>query len=209
MKAMQDKTGENISALVDGELGDEETRFLRRRLDNDPAARAQLSRYHAMSAALRGEYVTGAETMADRVRDALAEAPAHRPEEAPIARGEGRVATWLQPLAGLAIAASVALGVVTVWPLVTETPGTDEPTATAGDVITLQSSPAVGSVEQVAAGNSATRAGDETLPPAARLTSEQRRRLNAYFVNHSEHAATGQLGGTLKYARIVGHGSER
>jgi len=74
---MQNDLDEKLSAMADGELGAEETRFLIRRLANDPEARAQFSRYHAISAAARQEYVPGADSLSSRVAEALAAEPVH------------------------------------------------------------------------------------------------------------------------------------
>ena len=207
MNAMQDKAGDDISAWVDGELGGSEARFLRRRLDNDPAERARLQRYHTQSAAMRREYVPAADGLADRVRAAIDAEPAHasgpRPEPSDAARSG--LPAWLQPVAGVAIAASVALGLVTVLPMLGG-PGNDASTASEMAVNTVQTGSATGTLETVSTGSAS---GPAAAPAVVTLDAEARRRVNAYFVNHSEHAAGGQLGATLKYARIVGHGSER
>ncbi len=48
---------EQLSAWLDGELPADEARFLQRRLDNDPALRAQFERWQLASACLRGQPV--------------------------------------------------------------------------------------------------------------------------------------------------------
>jgi len=196
---MNDKVGEELSAFVDGELGGSETRFLAKRLQSDASARETLARYQTISAVMRGDHVAGAEQLADRVNMALAGDVAHDGGQSG-GRWQ-RLSPWLQPVAGLAIAASVAAGFLTVWPMLS---GVDQSPGASSDVAMtqVQAVPADGGLERVAS--------EGTTPQEVNaLDAGDRRRLNAYFVNHSEHAAGGQLGGTLKYARIVGHGSDQ
>ena len=55
---MNDTTQEQLSALLDGELPRDETRFLLRRLDNDPELARRWSRYQIASAVLRNQFVS-------------------------------------------------------------------------------------------------------------------------------------------------------
>lgn len=55
---MNDSTNEQLSALLDGELPRDETRFLLRRLDNDPELARRWSRYQVASAVLRQQFVS-------------------------------------------------------------------------------------------------------------------------------------------------------
>lgn len=190
---MQDDLKEQLSAAIDGELTQDETRFLARRLANDPESLAQLARYYDVAAASRREYVPGAEQMVSRVADALTKEPVH----------DGRAPgwqRWLQPVGGAAIAASVALALVMAWPMIS---GTPEQSATIAQSTSGGLQPGSGHLSVT----------DERLQlasqPATISDANIRQRLNPYLVNHSEHAAFGQLGGTLKYARIVSHDAER
>jgi anti-sigma factor RsiW len=93
---------EQLSALIDGELPASETALLLRRLADEPALRQRLARYGACGEALRGVRVRS--DFALRVSTALIAEPAHRARVAshPVLR------RYLAPLAGLAIAATVA-----------------------------------------------------------------------------------------------------
>lgn len=192
---MNDEHAEHLSAYADGELESTPSRFVAKRLRTDDAARQQLGRYHAMSAAMRNEYAPGANQMADRVQAALAKEPAHTGRISHVAR---RLTPVLQPLGGLAIAASVALGLVTAWPMLTGPVDTAPETSIelTGAMPALPSANGLQRVDSPA--NASVRSA------TAQSTALQQR-LNTYWVNHSEHAAGGRLGGTLKYARIVGH----
>ena len=196
---MQDDSLEQLSAFADGELGRDESRFMQRRVAADPALRDRLLRYHATGSAMRGEYSPGGDLLADRVREAVADEPLYGKSDidAGQARGWRRLSAVFQPVAGMAIAASVALGLVVAWPMVS---GPSQPPM---DM-------AVRVPAEPAAGNLARVGGQASVEPgvAAPTDKEVQRRLNPYFVNHSEHAASGRLGGTLKYARIVSHDAD-
>jgi len=203
---MQDKTAEQLSAYLDGELNADERRFLARRLAADEQAREQLGRYHRISAVIRGDYRVDTDHLAARVASAIAEESTHQSTDAAAASGENRWNWLLQPVAGLAIAASVALGIVAVYPLVSDNLAGES----ARSVEVTQASnnagvrSASGSLSQVG-----QRSSTQTKVTTTRLNAAQRHRLNPYFVNHSEHASGTQLGGTLKYIRIVGHDTNR
>jgi len=99
---MTDLVSEQLSALLDGELPPEETALLLKRLARDPGLRARLARYSAAGAVLRGAGPAPSVNFAARVSGAIA---AERPGTA-----VQRAAKfgWLQPLAGLGVAAAVA-----------------------------------------------------------------------------------------------------
>lgn len=102
---MTDPTSrEDLSALMDGELAAEPTRFLLRRLDHDPELAATWSRWHMVRACLAADpaRLTGArsdDAFAARVANAL------QSEAVPQVRSRG----WARYVGGGAIAASVAV----------------------------------------------------------------------------------------------------
>ena len=128
-----DLLNEQLSALVDGELPPEETALLLRRLEREPQLRARLARYALAGDVLRGERLQAGPRFAMSVAQALADEPAHAPAvtataAAPAAEAAAgtvpaaalrrvRVGAprWSGPLAGLAVAATVAA--VTVFVL--------------------------------------------------------------------------------------------
>jgi sigma-E factor negative regulatory protein RseA len=94
---MSEVNQEHLSAFVDGELEQEQIRFLLRRLDHDVELRGAWARYHLMGDGLRRQLPPLAGThFADGVMAAIGQAPAS---------GRRR---WLQWSAGGAIAAGVA-----------------------------------------------------------------------------------------------------
>ena len=107
-----DQLSEQLSALVDDELGRDETAFLARRLGRAPQATEQLGRYFLISDTLRRQLPeTVSLGLAARVAAALEPEPCHSAVAAP-----GGVARRLvRPLAGLGVAASVAMVAVGIW----------------------------------------------------------------------------------------------
>jgi len=108
---MNDESREHISSLMDGEISRETARFLVRRLGADAELCATWARYHLVRDCLR--YQEGGLASGDlslRVQQALAQ------EDQP-ATASARFPRWIRPLAGVAVAASVALmAVIAVGP---------------------------------------------------------------------------------------------
>jgi len=109
---MSDILKEQLSALLDGELPPEQTTLLLRRLGREPELAQRLTRYRLCGDVLRGERVQPRADFTLRVSAAIAaEAPLPSP---PRATRRPDAARWLRPLAGLAVAASVAVAAVLV-----------------------------------------------------------------------------------------------
>ncbi|MBU2677009.1 MAG: sigma-E factor negative regulatory protein [Gammaproteobacteria bacterium] len=95
-----------ISAFVDGELPDNEADLLLRRMGQDAEHRHRVAEYLAIGRALRGEIsVAGVDRIHERVSAAIDDKPL---EEAAEITGVPP-AKAIRPLAGLAIAATVAV----------------------------------------------------------------------------------------------------
>lgn len=175
-----------LSALIDNELRNDEALFLTRRLVNDPDAAMQLGRYVMIGDAIRRQLPEVMDTrLVERVRAALEAEPALEVNHAAPAATMRR---FLRPLAGLGVAASVAMVGVVYW---------------AGQ----SSSPTQQPQGLVAAGAQPVKSASflpQTQNQWNRLDPDVQKRLQGYLVNHSEHASTGQLGGVLNYVRIAG-----
>lgn len=96
---MTESNREHLSCLMDGELDQKAQGFLLRRLAGDQTMAATWRRYHLVRACLHQELASG-RCIADRVSAALADEPIPQADGMP---------GWLKPIAGSAIAASVAL----------------------------------------------------------------------------------------------------
>ena len=208
-----DLLNEQLSALVDGELPPEETALLLKRLEREPELRAHLARYSLAGDVLRGERLKARPQFAMRVAHALAGEPAHAMAAGdaavatsggafaagsvvPARRNPAAAAQWLRPLAGLAVAATVAGVAVFVVKR-----GADEPNGT--PVVTIAARDVA---REVARGGDATppptvaRSGNPlaaaagSREPASYVTPAQRRQVGAippgelanYVVAHVE-----------------------
>jgi len=102
---MNDRIREQVSALMDGELARDETRFLLRRMEGGESVAACWSRYHVARSVLRRQAIVPLDAgFAGAVMARLAHEPAH-------VRRSGQ---WLRWGAGGAVAASVAVAALLV-----------------------------------------------------------------------------------------------
>lgn len=102
---MNDALRMQISAFVDGELPENETELLLRRLSQDLSLRRQAAEYLHIGRLIRREReVPGMNELRNRIATALGEQPDDSVLKIPSSRSR-----YLKPAAGVAIAASVAL----------------------------------------------------------------------------------------------------
>jgi sigma-E factor negative regulatory protein RseA len=187
---MKDKLNEQLSALVDDELTGSERELLIRQIGRDPDLRQRLSRYQLISDAMQNHLPQRVDpAFSRRVHAALRQEPAGHGK----GQTAGITARWLRPVAGAAVAASVA--VVAVTALQT---GRDETVLRPAAVATAP------------AERGYIRAQDGALAAApvsgSGIDSSQ---LDVYLVNHNEYAASRGMRGMLPYVRIVGHDMKR
>jgi sigma-E factor negative regulatory protein RseA len=173
---MKQKLHEQLSALVDDELDAAEQALLLRQIGADEMLRERLARYQLISDALQNHLPPRLDVgFHNSVQAALQEEPAVHVESS-------RFAGVAKPVAGLAIAASVA--VVAVLSL--QSVRHESPSSTSA----MARAPVV---------QDYLRAEIKT-PSAASPHAPQN--LNAYLVNHNEYAVNR---GMLPYVRLVGH----
>jgi sigma-E factor negative regulatory protein RseA len=113
---MSKESREDLSCFMDGEINKETSRFLVRRLGADGELRATWARYHLVRDCLRNqEGGLTAVNLSGRVQQALASEAQH--STPPGVDTSQPPPVWLKPIAGMAIAASVALmAIVAVGP---------------------------------------------------------------------------------------------
>ena len=191
---MTDKQNEQVSALLDDELSDTEIASVLTGLNQQHELRQRWDRYHLIGDVMRGEPVQLKSTeISERVRQQVESEPAiiSMPKRA---GATGRKSLWVKPIAGAALAASVATVAVISAPGFL---GLDEP---AGPQLTVTN---VSTVVPVSYQNiSGTRWKNLTEPSLET-------RLNGYLVDHSEHVSTGTGIGVMPYATFVGYDTER
>jgi sigma-E factor negative regulatory protein RseA len=179
---MSDEIREQLSALVDDELSDVEQPLLLGRVQRDTELRECLGRYQLIGEVMRGIADTTTLGVADRVRRVLQQDVGGQVPDTPKQEGFN----WWKPVAGFAVAASVALVAVLTVSSVRET--------------------ATDAVPELASSNPAG------VPAVARVSDDQwdriepgiDKRLSGYLVNHNEYAASRGVQGVMPYVRIVG-----
>jgi sigma-E factor negative regulatory protein RseA len=178
---MKDKLYEQLSALLDDELTGPEQTLLARRIGRDDELHRRLSRYQLVSDALQNHLPQQVDPgFYRRVKAALRDQPA-------IHSGGSsgpRLGALVKPVAGLAIAASVA--VVAVISIQS----------------TRQDVPPVPALATVPADKDYVRVQQASVPG---VQSRVGKKLDIYMVNHNEYAVSRGMQGMLPYVRIVGN----
>lgn len=180
---MNETLKEQISAYVDGELPDGESELLVRRLSQDPSLRDLADSYLAIGRAIRGEVsmprVAG---LRERIAQNLgSETP--QPAEAAPAQASNR---YLRPIAGVGIAAAVAVLALLGLQQVGPEGGLPEATTAANDLaaIAIDEAPLY------------------TEPPVVEFVSDRpSATLTRYYQQHNERAA--DIGGSGIFSRLV------
>jgi sigma-E factor negative regulatory protein RseA len=180
---MSDTIKEQVSAFVDGELPDAERELLQRRLSSDDELQGTWQRYHLIRDAMREdlpEYVS---------RKSHSDYSQHGDidDSNPVPTN-----TWqrlLRPVAGVAIAASVAM--LAVFGVIYNTDSIAPPTAS--QIAASQPSQLPESYLVV------PRGGWNSAKPA--VVSH----LNGYLVDHSNYSGFGARQSIIPYSRIAGY----
>lgn len=183
MSQNHDMIRERLSALADGELDRREAALLLARLMREPELCKTWERYHFVREALRGGALTPAHarTFAERVRQAIENEPATR-----FSLDIATIPGWFKPLAGLAVAASVALvAILGIQQQVTSSDG--------AEVVPLTDTVTPGAATTAVSAS----AGHSAQPAELAL------RLGSYLVNHNEYAVGHDMQGMMPYVRIA------
>ncbi|MCP5142414.1 MAG: sigma-E factor negative regulatory protein [Chromatiales bacterium] len=189
---MSDPIREQLSALMDGELPAGEQDLLLRRLDADPALRAWWQRQHRAREVLRNEASPYMEVdLAGRVMAALDDDSGFVAETV-----KPNGASWWRPVAGLAVAASVAtVAIIGVQQFQSQG---DAP------MLVAERLPTSGTPLWASRENS----GITRVVAAADEGRLRDPRLDAYLASHAEQAMMLGSGGWLPYSRLVGQVEE-
>lgn len=203
-----DRSAEELSALMDGEVSELELRRVLNNIEQDQALCRKWSRYQLTSAVLRGQTAGRANGWLDvdisaRVQQAIESEPKLSQSNS----GKYRAATFLsKPFANVAVAASVSAAVILGWQNF------------AGGPSAVATGPSVASSSTVmspvtASGSSPFMAVSQTSGPAAsarvmqpemiRYSPDLDDRLNYYLLSHSSNAAANTAAGITPYARVV------
>ncbi|MCP3671954.1 MAG: sigma-E factor negative regulatory protein [Gammaproteobacteria bacterium] len=190
---MTDKVNEQVSALLDNELSNTEIASVLNGLNQQHELRQTWDRYHLIGDVMRGESIQPKATeISERVRQQIELEPAII--SMPRKRGIGdRKSPWVKPLAGAALAASVATVAVINAPgfLGLDQPATPLLTAT--------------HISTAAPANRRNFSGTRWRNLAK---PSLQTRLNGYLIDHSGHVSTGTGMGVMPYATFVGYDVE-
>jgi len=174
--------------------------------------RMHWARYHVVRDVLRHKvYPDAGRSLHERMRACLADEPLHFPRRRLLPR---RWRATLKPVAGMALAASVAVVAVLAVRGVDPVPGrpgiaTNQTMAQQQRLAVSAAVPVTGTAIPAAAvahGSGRDHNRPATLRRLHWTTTEPAvaNRLNGYLVNHSEYLG-GPIGGMHPYARIVGY----
>lgn len=195
---MNQQQQESLSALVDGETTEFETRRVLNEMDGE--SREQWARYQLISEAMSNQLNTSTLNIniADAVAAEIAEEPALNVAEEPAASSKAKV-SWFKPAAGFAIAASVAFVAVL---------GIQQPEVINNGFIANGNVSA--SQLQISGGLGLNQASAvASLPLASEIDDidaqkkREQARLNYYLQQHAEHASFNNGRGLLPMARMT------
>ena len=184
---MSEQIYSQVSAFVDDELVEAESELLIRRLCRDSDVSAKLERYGLIGEAMRGSAAGFDAGLANRISAALADDDT---QDKSRSRKPASGTSFLKPLAGIAVAASVAAAALLVVAPQLEN-GTIDPEAPVAALADIAvSEPAAAYV----------------VPAAkAQMPADTVLQLNRYLVQHSEYASRIQPSSVFSY-RVVGYG---
>ena len=189
---MSEEKHEALSALVDGELPAEDGPRLLDQVLADLSLKRRWTAYHLIGDVMRKHVIDqqGLNGRVEQISDAAVSARTSTP----------RKSGGLRPLAGLALAASVALVAVIGLFALNDRDSVPVEVAANSAGVQISGSPGPESIPVVAgaAGIDLTRMTWNDAGPA--VTN----RLNGYLVTHNEYLSNG-MRGMLPYARIVAY----
>ncbi|HEX6997080.1 MAG TPA: sigma-E factor negative regulatory protein [Gammaproteobacteria bacterium] len=190
---MTEPVHDQLSAFIDDELSEEESAFLVRRLERDPAARDRLIRYSIIGAALRGELLQPDPLfLRRRIQAALDGAPKAVFPAPPAARtprlARLRGGGIARPLAGVGIAATVAAAAIGLLRYGGDDAADGTPAAPAHTLTASQ-----------------WREPESYVVPAQEAAPRERRelpiRLTNYLVQHGQYAS--HLNRTAVHSNVI------
>lgn len=218
---MNERSHEELSALMDGEASELEVRRTINALENDVELMRKWRRYHVARSAMQGDFrEDGAADFAKldisaAVSQALAGEPAHTHKEATASGRPGWQEKFLKPLSSVAVAASVSAMVVLGWQNFQGGEGVNSIVADAtpipsavvaqsdSDAITLPAQKRDEAYVTVANSQLSMQRKVVNTPEIVRMAPQQNQRLNHYLVSHSGNAALNTAGGSMSYTRVI------
>jgi len=197
----RDQNNEQLSALLDNDLDEQQLRSYMQDLKRDPIADAEASqRYRLMGDVMRDELDQSSfMDISSAVHRAIEQEPSHNEVSATHKQKKNvsfssLVAGWVKPLTGMAVAASVAM--VTLLTFNTLQSADD-----AGQPAQLAKSTPI-KIERVNSEISRNVQVASTLN-ISKKSSEQQKQLNQYMLKHSGYASQSTMQGMMPYVRAA------
>jgi negative regulator of sigma E activity len=182
---MNSISSEQLSALVDDELGSAELELVLHRLTRDADVLCRWQRYHLANEALRNGLPRHIDTsLADKVRQRVAAEPEYT--------AAASTGGWGKPILGMAVAASLLVVFVTGSFLLGQRSENSEMLTAAEPEVPVR-------LVSVQSGDNASAAVRERWQP------ETARRIYPYMANYGRLATSGTFPTVLPYVRMIGY----
>ena len=195
---LDEYSGEDSTAAIDEVAGDVNLQY-------------QARRYRLIGEVMRHEvpWVIDTDFHNRVMAEVRAEAPARDVRPAPVKTETATASSWinwlaLKPVAGLAVAATVAVITVSLWQ-----PARQTDDAGSDQFVTLEDEKIERLAQQALPGSAAvpTSAGIGTRWVIERDSPALQQKLNAYLVNHTEYSNSVQ--GIIPQARVAGFDAQQ
>jgi len=188
---------EQLSALLDSELDDQQLASFMRDLKRDPIGDAESAqRYRLVGDAIRDEVDQSSfMDISAAVHRAIEQEPTHNEVIVSVQQKStfslsGLVSSWVKPLTGMAVAASVAMVTLVTFNTVQNTDITGQPAQLAQQVMPVNAE--IARNVQVA---STLNTGKKSV--------QQQQQLNRYMLQHSGYASQSTMQGMMPYVRAA------
>ncbi|MBA53700.1 MAG: hypothetical protein CMK89_04530 [Pseudomonadales bacterium] len=202
-----DRSTEELSALMDGEVSELELRRVLNSIEQDQELCRKWSRYHVASAVMRRQTSGQAQAWLDMdISSRVQMAIEQEPVPAVAKSGRSSVAALLsKPFANVAVAASVSAAVILGWQNLATGPSVQQGPAVASNVVSMSPVAVSGNSPLMAVSQTNGVAGANRVmqPEMIRYNPELDDRLNYYLLSHSSNAAVNTAAGVTPYARVV------
>lgn len=195
----KEQNNEQLSALLDSALDEQQLQSFMQDLKRDPIADAEASqRYNLMGDVMRDELDQSSfMDISSAVHRAIEQEPAHN--ETPVVHMKEQesklsslISSWVKPLTGMAVAASVAMVTLVTFNTLQSTDNAEQPAQLA------QSAP----IERVNVEISRNVQVASTLD-INNKSPEQQKQLNNYMLKHSGYASQSTMQGMMPYVRAA------
>lgn len=201
-----DRSSEELSALMDGEVSELELRRVLNSIEQDQALCRKWSRYQLASAVLRRQAGAKASSWLDvdlsaRVQQAIAQEPEI---SVPVREKHSAAAFLSKPFANVAVAASVSAAVILGWQNFAGGPAVQTAPTVAASTVSMTPTTVAGNSPLMAVSQTNGPLTSQVMQPEMiRYNPELDDQLNYYLLSHSGNAALNTASGVTPYARVV------